>query len=323
MDKISVIVQRKWPVAADIVALELVAAHGERLPPFSAGAHIDVFLDAPDGERPIIRQYSLCNAPKETDHYILGVKLEPQSRGGSRAVHERLREGAPLTISAPRNHFPLHEDADMTVLFAAGIGITPLLAMVQSLRQARRDFRLDYFARSPEHVAFADRLIAADDVASIHIHTGASVEDTERVICDVLAGIGSTAHVYACGPGVFMDMVGRHAAGRVPRAHFHVEHFAAPAAPASGREVFEVVAARSGVRCMVRADRSIVETLREYGVEIDVSCEQGVCGTCITRVISGVPDHRDVYLSDDERAVGDQITPCCSRALSDTLELDI
>ncbi|MFD1559434.1 PDR/VanB family oxidoreductase [Paraburkholderia silviterrae] len=271
-----------------------------------------------------MRQYSLCNAPDETDRYILGVKREPDSRGGSSAVHAEDREGQTLQISPPRNHFALHGDASRAVLFAAGIDITPLLAMAQALFHGGRDFSLHYFTRSPGHVAFSERLQPLESVAgALHVYTGARVEDTARAVAGALHGLDPSSHVYACGPAPIMSMVQTCIGARLPVSHFHVEHFAAPASETAGDALFEVVAARSGVRCVVPPGESIAGALRRHGVEVEVSCEQGVCGTCITRVLAGQPDHRDVYLSEAEKASGEQMTPCCSRSLSPVLELDI
>lgn len=324
MSTIPVVVRKKWPVAADIVALELADAHGKPLPPFTPGAHIDVHIPSRQAGRDFVRQYSLCNAPDETDRYILGVKREPDSRGGSSAVHTEVHEGQTLQISSPKNHFALHGDASRAVLFAAGIGITPLLAMAQALLQERRAFSLHYFTRSPEHIAFSGRLQALESMAgALHIHTGASVEGTAQAISTALHGIDPSSHVYACGPAPFMSMVQTCIDDRLPSTQFHVEHFSAPASETTGDAFFEVIAARSGVRCGVAPGESIVGALRRHGIEVEVSCEQGVCGTCLTHVLAGQPDHRDVYLSEAERAAGKQMTPCCSRSLSAVLELDI
>jgi vanillate monooxygenase ferredoxin subunit len=317
MNTIPVVVRRKWPVAADIVALELVDAQGNPLPPFTPGAHIDVHIPSRQAGRDFV-----------TDRYVLGVKREPESRGGSSAVHAEVHEGQTLRISAPKNHFGLHSGTSRAILFAAGIGITPLLAMAQALMRAGRDFSLHYFTRSAHHVAFPERLRPLESVNdALHIHTGASIEETARAVSGALDGIDPSSHVYACGPMPFMSMVQTCLDDRLPAPHFHIEHFAAPVSATSGETAsdaaFEVLAARSGVRCAVAPGESIVDALRRHGVEVEVSCEQGVCGTCLTRVLAGQPDHRDVYLSEAEKASGEQMTLCCSRSLSPVLELDI
>ena len=323
MEKICVVVRRKWFAARDIVALELTPEPGTQLPAFAAGSHVDVYIPQRDATRTVIRQYSLCNGPDETHTYVLGIKLEPESRGGSLGVHRDVQEGDRLFISAPRNNFSLHNTAGPSIFFGAGIGITPLLAMAQSMEYQERPFGLHYFARSPEFVAFRERLQRSETGGRIHYHYALTPEGTEAAVQAALTTAPPNAHVYSCGPTPFMEMVGVQARRRVSPQNVHFEYFQAPVElPASGQP-FEVVAARSGVSCMVPADKTIVQALYERGVVIDVSCEQGVCGTCVTRILSGQPDHRDVYLSDAERQAGDQMTPCCSRAKGERLVLDI
>jgi len=325
MSTLRTVVRRKYPVAEDVVALELVAADGKPLPSFDAGAHIDLHLPARAGGKPIVRQYSLCNQPGEADYYLLGVKREPRSRGGSLAVHDDLREGDVLTIAGPRNHFPL-ADRGPSLLFGAGIGITPLLAMSQHLEAMQRPFTLHYFARSPEHVAFRERLAHMAEAGHVVYHFGLGPEQTLAALRVVLEKIAPDMHVYSCGPSAFMDGVRQVAHLALPDDQIHHEYFQAAASTqkgASADEPFEVVAARRGVQCVVPPGTSIVQALYALGVEIEVSCEQGVCGTCITSVLDGEPDHRDVYLSDAEKAAGDVIMPCCSRARTARIVLDL
>ncbi|AEI75384.1 vanillate O-demethylase oxidoreductase protein VanB [Cupriavidus necator N-1] len=325
MDTIRTVIRRKYPVAEDIIALELVAEHGGALPAFAAGAHIDLHLPARGGGKPLIRQYSLCNGPDEAGCYLLGIKREPGSRGGSLAVHDHLREGDVLTIGMPRNHFALAEGGP-SLLFGAGIGITPLLAMVLQLRAARRPFTLHYFARSPAHVAFHERLVHASQAGQVHYHFGLSPEQTHDALRGAIAQATPATHVYSCGPSAFMDGVMQLARRVLPDTQIHYEYFQAAANVAgqgSADAPFEVVAARRGVHCMVPPGMSIVQALYAQGIEIEVSCEQGVCGTCMARVLEGTPDHRDVYLTEAEKATGDVVMPCCSRALTARLVLDV
>ncbi|SIO72481.1 vanillate O-demethylase ferredoxin subunit [Burkholderia sp. GAS332] len=323
MEKICVVVRRKWFAARDIVGLELAPEPGTQLPPFTAGSHVDLHISQRDASRTVVRQYSLCNAPGETQTYVLGIKLEPESRGGSLGVHRDVQEGDRLFISAPRNNFSLHDTAGPSILFGAGIGITPLLAMAQSMEYRERCFELHYFTRSLEFVAFRERLERAETGGRVHFHYGLTPEGTEAAVRAALTTLPPDAHVYSCGPTPFMEMVGVQARRRISPQNVHFEYFQAPVELSAGGEAFEVVAARSGVSCMVPADKTIVQALYERGVVIDVSCEQGVCGTCVTRVLSGEPDHRDVYLSDTEKQACDQMTPCCSRAKGERLVLDI
>jgi len=325
MSTLRTVVRRKYSVAEDVVALELVAEDGKPLPPFDAGAHIDLHLPVHGGGKPIVRQYSLCNRPDEAAYYLLGVKREPLSRGGSLAVHDDLREGDVLTIAGPRNHFPL-VDRGPSLLFGAGIGITPLLAMAQQLETAQRPFTLHYFARSPEHVAFRERLAHMAAAGRVAYHFGLGPDETLAVLRTALADPAADVHVYSCGPSAFMDGVRQLARLVLPDDQIHHEYFQAAAGAQGGSrpdEPFEVVAARSGVQCVVPPGTSIVQALNAQGIEVEVSCEQGVCGTCLTRVLEGDPDHRDVYLSDAEKAAGDVIMPCCSRARSTRIVLDL
>jgi vanillate O-demethylase ferredoxin subunit len=312
-------VARKAIEAEDIVTLELVAADGGALPPFSAGSHIDVHL--PGG---LVRQYSLCNDPRETQRYLIAVLREAASRGGSRAVHEQLREGDVLTIGAPRNHFALAHEARRHLLLAGGIGITPLLCMAERLAHLGADFTLHYATRSPARTAFRARIAAAPYAAQVHFHFDDGTTGQRLDLPAVLAQPQDGTHLYVCGPRGFMDAVLQTARAQGwPETRLHYEFFSADVAPAEGDSAFEVQLASSGRIVQVPKDQSVTQALAAAGVEIMVSCEQGVCGTCLTRVLEGVPDHRDSYLTPEERAANDQFTPCCSRAKTPRLVLDL
>ncbi|MGU7784192.1 PDR/VanB family oxidoreductase [Burkholderia sp. PU8-34] len=324
---------RKLPAATDICEFELVSADGAALPPFTAGAHIDVHVGG------FVRQYSLCNSPSEAGVYRIGVLREPASRGGSRAMHA-CEPGATLDVSAPRNHFPLDPGAAHSVLLAGGIGITPLLSMAAYLVETGQSFELHYCARERARAAFLDRL----DTPALEARTRLWFDDDpagRRIdFAQVLANPAPRTHLYVCGPGGFIDAALAAAAqAGWSAANVHREYFGATGvgaagkgaagsgasdpAPNDGDRAFQVSLAQSGCVVDVPAGTSIVEALRSSGIEVPVSCEQGVCGTCLTRVLSGTPDHRDVYLTDDERAANDQILPCCSRAVTPVLVLDI
>lgn len=308
-------ITRKRVVAQGIVSLELRDPQRRPLPPFTAGAHIDVHI-APQ----ITRQYSLCNAPGETDRYLLGVLLEPNSRGGSAAMHQRYAEGDTIAVGAPRNNFPL-APARRTLLFAGGIGITPMLSMAEALWATQADFELVYCARSAAHAAFLDRLNGAAYAARTRTHLDDGPPG-QRLQMDRLAQEDCTStHLYVCGPKGFIDHVCLAArAHGWPEAHIHVEHFSAVQPVDSA--AFMVQIASTGQRIGIPPDQSITTALERQGVCIPVSCEQGICGTCVTRVVSGEIEHRDGYFSNAERARGDQMTPCCSRGRG-TLVLDL
>jgi vanillate O-demethylase ferredoxin subunit len=304
--------------ADDIRSFELVSANGAPLPAASAGAHIDVGLK--DGR---LRQYSLTNGPADVGAYYISVRLAPDSRGGSIAMHE-LREGETLTISAPRNHFPLNAEAGHHLLLAGGIGITPIYSMVRHLHAAGGSFELHYFTRTPAATAFHDELFAPEYAGKVHFHYALEPEDVKTRLADVLHERPAAGHVYVCGPARFMALVHETADPVWPPETVHCEYFAAdPLAETGPRESFEVTFARSGGTFDVPADASILQILSRCGLDVPTSCEQGVCGTCVTRVLDGEPDHRDVFLTAAERERCDKMLVCVSRSKSRHLVLDI
>jgi vanillate O-demethylase ferredoxin subunit len=318
MNQISVRVASKTQLATDIVAFELVATDGAQLPPFSAGAHIDVHI-APG----LVRQYSLCNHPGEAQRYQIAVLREVSSRGGSQAMHDQLQVGDVVQISAPRNHFPLTPSSH-TLLFAGGIGITPILCMAERLAAGDAQFQMHYCARSPERAAFREHIASAALSNRVEFHYDDGAAEQKMNLPATLAAAPRDTHLYVCGPAGFIDYVLATARNfGWPEPQLHREYFAGAAHDTSQDGSFEVVLASSGKAYQVPADISIVQALSAHGIEIEVSCEQGVCGTCITRVLDGIPDHRDSYFSDAEKRANTQCTPCCSRALSSRLVLDL
>ncbi|WP_249978154.1 PDR/VanB family oxidoreductase [Vreelandella olivaria] len=300
----------------EIAVIDLAAENGSDLPAFAAGAHIDLHLD--EG---LVRQYSLSNPPGERHRYRLGVLLDSASRGGSKAVHERLHEGAQVKVGIPRNLFPLDGSAPHTLLVGGGIGITPMIAMAYELRAGGRSFELHYCSRGRDKAAFIDELESAfGDALVLHFDDG---EPAQRLDIEaVLAAQPENAHLYVCGPTGFMDWV-MNAAHQAdwPKASVHSEYFSAEV-DTSGA-AFEVEAVASGVTVQVEEGMSIAQALKAAGVKVNVSCEEGVCGTCICEVLEGTPDHRDQFLSDEEKEDNDQIAVCCSRAKSARLVIDL
>lgn len=316
-------VAHKRTEAQDICSLELVALDGGALPPFTAGAHIDVHL--PNGS---LRQYSLCNAPSETHRYVIGVLRDAASRGGSAAVHELVGEGSVLTISAPRNLFALADNAPYHLLLAGGIGITPMLAMAEHLSEhstaTGQSFELHHCTRSRERTAFMERLSAARFAGKVQHHFDDGDAAQKLDIAATLARVPVGTHLYVCGPQGFMDAVlnaGRAAAW--PEERLHREYFAAAPVDHSKDGSFELEIASSGKVIQVLPEQTALAALHAAGIPIPMSCEQGVCGTCLTRVKAGTPDHRDQYLEPDEQAANDQFLPCCSRSHSARLVLDL
>lgn len=316
---IDVVVARTHEEAEGIRSFELAAADGSALPAFEPGAHVDVFL--PDG---ITRQYSLCPEAGQADRYLIAVLHEPTSRGGSTAMHG-LRPGDRLRIGAPRNLFALTPATARSVLFAGGIGITPLLAMAEHLARQGDEFQLHYSARTLSRMAFAERIRSGSWAEHAHLHLDDGVAQQKLDLDRDLGAPSPGVHVYVCGPTGFMDWVLTGATSRGwPQDQLHREYFAAATpAHASGDCTFTVQIGRSGPTYAVPAGSSVVEVLAQQGINIPMSCEQGVCGTCMTPVLEGVPDHRDSFLTESERAANDRFTPCCSRARSERLVIDL
>jgi cytochrome P450/ferredoxin-NADP reductase len=314
-ETLAVRVARREPVAQDIVAIELESVDGAPLPPFEPGAHVDLRVT---GE--LLRQYSLSNDPAAHGRYRLGVLLDPNSRGGSAAVHAAFHVGQAVEIGRPRNNFPLRLDAAHTVLFAGGIGITPILAMAHALHAAGRSFELHYCGRSAARLAFLDELQRFGARVQVHLDDGP--ESQHLHIDAVLAGPVPDRHLYVCGPNGFMDFV-THAARRLGWSEdtVHLERFGAEVN--TDGAPFTVVAARSKVSFEVQPGERIAEKLIAHGIEVRMSCQSGVCGTCVTRVIDGMPDHRDHVQTASEKASNRTITVCCSRSKTRRLVLDI
>ncbi|MEW6371413.1 MAG: PDR/VanB family oxidoreductase [Pseudomonadota bacterium] len=318
MSTIEVKVANRTCEADGICSYELVRTDGQALPPFEAGAHIDVHLAGN-----LVRQYSLCNAPGETHRYLIGVLRDTDSRGGSQAMHDHVDLGSVLQISAPKNHFPLVE-AKRTLLLAGGIGVTPILAMAETLAARGAAFEMHYCARSPEKAAFKERLAGCGFAAQVQFHYDSGDAAQKLDLPALLARPDADTHVYVCGPQGFIDYVlGTAKAQGWPPAQLHVEYFSAAAVDTTGDQAFDVKLASSGKVVTIPAGKTVIKVLEEQGVVIPYSCEEGVCGTCLTRVLEGVPDHRDMYLTEEEQAANDQFTPCCSRAKSPVLVLDL
>lgn len=317
MTQIEVTVLRKRQEAEGIASFELARADGGALPAFSAGSHVDVHL--PGG---MTRQYSLCNDSARHDAYRIAVLRDPKSRGGSAAMHE-VREGDRLTISEPRNHFPLVH-AVRTLLFAGGIGITPLLSMAQRLAAVGADFELHYCTRARDRTAFAEEISQSPFASRVHFHFDDGAQDQKLQLGRLITQVEPQTHLYVCGPGGFIQFITDWAKGcGWPAGQIHVEHFSGAQQDTAGDREFQVKLASSGQLVTVPAGQSVVHALAAAGIEVLTSCEQGVCGTCITRVLEGECDHRDMYFTDEEKAKHDQFTPCCSRAKSSMLVLDL
>lgn len=309
----------RWE-AEGIFGIELVpAAPGTLLPMAEAGAHVDLHLG--NGQK---RSYSLTN-PGERQRWCVAVNLDAASRGGSRWVHEALRPGALINADGPRNQFALDEQAAHSVLIAGGIGITPVLAMARRLTALGRAWTLHYAARTRAQMAFVPELRALADQAGATLDLRCDQEpgaaDRPLDLSAIVAGLPLAAHIYACGPAGLLDAF-EAATVALPRERVHLERFASAQAAATDGG-FTVVLARSRRQVAVAPGQSVLDALIAAGIDALHSCRQGVCGTCETRVLRGVPDHRDMVLGEAERAAGDRMMICCSGSKTSELELDL
>ncbi|MEM1111694.1 MAG: reductive dehalogenase domain-containing protein [Pseudomonadota bacterium] len=299
------IVRRELMVDS-VVRLVLEHPDGEELAPFEAGAHIDLVIDAP-----FTRQYSLAGDPADRHRYELGVLLEPEGRGGSIRVHERLFEGQIVPVTGPSNHFPLEESATKTLLFGGGIGITPMLAMAHRLHALGADFELHYCMRSRTTAGFLDDLdrVPWSDRVRLHVSEEGTRADLNALIGEPDAG----TFLYTCGPSAFMEAVLATGEAKGWREEqLRKEYFSVPEQEDYLNEEFEVKLQRSGETVVVAADVSLAKALQARGHKVVTKCEDGLCGTCQLQFISGDVEHRDFILSSDERQ--SRIITCCSRA---------
>jgi vanillate O-demethylase ferredoxin subunit len=315
-DRLTVrLTQMRWEADA-VVSYEFRPLEQADLPPFSPGAHIDLFL--PNG---MTRSYSLLNDPDERHRYLIAVQREADGRGGSAWMHQTPRIGDSFEISSPSNDFPLCEEASESVFFCGGIGITPIMAMIRRLNRLGRPWRLYYAARSPERAAFVHELRGVDGATRAIDFRFESAAAARLDLHGLIDATSQDAHLYCCGPRGMVDDFLSACAKRAPE-RVHYERFAAAAESATAGG-FDVVLNRSGRRIAIATGKSILDALLDNGVSVQYACSAGVCGTCKTRVIDGVPDHRDDYLTDDEKCSNDAVMVCCSGSLSSTLVLDL
>ncbi|CAN7294887.1 PDR/VanB family oxidoreductase [Phyllobacterium sp. LjRoot231] len=287
---------------------EFEPVDGVPIPAAGPGAHVDIHL--PNG---MIRPYSLVHSG-EDNRYTIGVKRDAAGRGGSACLHDTVRVGAVLTVGVPRNNFPLVETADHTVLIAGGIGITPIWCMAERLQELGRSFELHYACRDRRDVAFLDRLEQLS-VARIHIdaEAGGFLD-----LCAIIDRAPAGSHLYCCGPTPMLDAFEATTRGLDP-AHVHLERFG-PVEEVSREGGFVVALEKSGREFTIPEGKSILEVLRDAGLDVDFSCEQGICGACQVQVVDGEPDHRDMFLSDEEKAEGSMMI-CCSGSKTERLTL--
>lgn len=311
-----VVVKNRHVEGGNIAVMEFESATSTTLPKVEAGAHIDVHL--PNG---MVRQYSLCQNPNDEGKFRLGILRDPESRGGSVSAFDEIKDGMQIQVSEPKNLFPLLK-AKHSVLIGGGIGITPLITMAYQLAHEGASFELHYCGASPEKCAFVDEIKNGELAQYTTFHFKSEGASHRAFFESAIKDIDSESHIYTCGPVGFMDWVINLATTHdFPEQQIHKEYFQVET-DTSG-DSFEVVAERSGKIIMVEAGETILQALAKEGIEIEMSCEQGVCGTCMCDVIEGEPDHRDVYFTDEEKASNEQILVCCSRSKTPRLVLDI
>jgi ferredoxin-NADP reductase len=302
--------------ADGVHSFELTSGDGTPLPPFTAGAHVEVQMS-----EHLARSYSLANEPGETHRYVIAVQKDAAGRGGSRFMHERVRVGQVLRISAPRNNFELNEDARHSVLIAGGIGITPLRAMAKRLCQLGKPWTLHYCGRERNLMAYLGEFEAmAKAGADIRVHVDREsngVLDLNEVVRSAPAG----AHLYCCGPKPMLAAF-ESATSEIPPEKVHVEYFSAKE-EVSAAGGFQVELARSNRVIFVEPGKTILDAVLDAGIKADFSCMEGICGSCEVRLLAGVPDHRDSVLSKAEREANDRLLICCSGSKSPSLTLDL
>ncbi|MFW6744103.1 PDR/VanB family oxidoreductase [Acinetobacter pittii] len=311
-----VVVKNRHVEGGNIAVMEFESATSATLPKVEAGAHIDVHL--PNG---MVRQYSLCQNPNDEGKFRLGILRDPESRGGSISAFDEIKDGMQIQVSEPKNLFPLLK-AKHSVLIGGGIGITPLITMAYQLAHEGASFELHYCGASPEKCAFVDEIKNGELAQYTTFHFKSEGASHRAFFESAIKDIDLESHIYTCGPVGFMDWVINLATTHdFPEQQIHKEYFQVET-DTSG-DSFEVVAERSGKIIMVEAGETILQALAKEGIDIEMSCEQGVCGTCMCDVIEGEPDHRDVYFTDEEKASNEQILVCCSRSKTPRLVLDI
>jgi ferredoxin-NADP reductase len=298
--------------ARDTNVFEFGRPDGSSLPTVTPGSHIDVVLT-----NGIVRQYSLMTSGSDLHSYSVGVKRDAKSRGGSSFMHDSLRVGAAVKIGEPRNHFPLAQNAPFSVFVAGGIGITPIYCMVQHLLEIKAPFSLYYACRSRSDAAFIDVLEKLPQVTL-------SLDDEQQAFLDfgkIIAEAPFGSHFYCCGPIAMLQSF-EAACAVLPLERVHVEYFSPIDVPAT-EGGYTVELARSGKQFFIPHGKTILDVLCEAGIAVSHACQQGVCGSCETRVLDGEPDHRDAILNENEKAANNTMMICCSGSKSARLVLDL
>lgn len=317
-DQLVVRVASKRKVADAVWELVLENPEGGDLPAWEAGAHIDIVVDKGKA-----RQYSLAGDPAVRSRYQVAVLLEPESRGGSERICHDIETGDELVISLPRNHFPLATEGDYYLLVAGGIGITPLLAMAHQLHRSGKNFQLLYRAKSRVWAAYADELSSQPWFDQVTFYFSDQGGRETFQLDQLLGSARANTHLYVCGPNAFIEVVEQAAIPVLGEENVHSEKFYPEEHDTSEDKAFELVCQRSGVTVQVPADQSIIQVLEAHGIDVPTSCENGICGSCISKVLEGEVEHRDEVLTKADHEKRHLFTPCCSRAKGDRLVIDL
>lgn len=310
---LDLVVSAKRPVAPGVLVLELQQPDGSELPPWSAGAHVELLL-----ENGLARQYSLCSDPDDRTAWSVAVLREPESRGGSSYIHDTLQPGTVVKAHGPRNHFAL-TPAKSYKFVAGGIGITPMMPMIRAAERAGAQWTLLYGGRTLDSMAFRDELSQYGDRVTFHPQDTHGLLDLAGELADPAEG----AQVYCCGPEPLLNAIEQLCGSTWPDGALHIERFRHEAHDLEGARPIEVELAQSGQTITVPADRSILEVLVDNGIDIDASCEEGTCGTCEVVVLDGEPEHHDVVLTKSEKESCEMMMVCVSRAKGTCLKLDL
>lgn len=312
-------IHKRYAEAKDIVVLELRNHNQQALAPFTAGSHLEVYL-----KKGLIRHYSLLNSPTEKDRYVIAIHLSGESKGGSSFIHENFAVGDQLEVSLPRNNFILGEHQEY-IFIAGGIGITPILSMIDWCNIHQKKWKLFYTVRNKQRAGFYEYLSETYN-ENTHFHFNDEHQLQHLDLDAILENTSSTAHIYCCGPNSLMQNLKEKSAAMSDRVHF--EWFSAAQAAVDtnvigDQQPFTVKLKNIDQEIEVLPDQTILEALENAGYELPFSCRAGICRTCETKVCAGTPDHLDMILSDEERAANQSMLICVSRSKSPVLELEI
>lgn len=306
--------------AKNINSYEFVDPDGNELPGFTAGSHIDVCIGPG-----LTRQYSLSNDPCETHRYVVTVLKDESGKGGSKALHQNLKAGDMIQVSAPRNHFELDASCKKALLLAGGIGVTPIKSMAHQLMAQGIPFDLHYCAKDPSYAAYVDELQSfSNETNSVYFHYDQAENSSRLDIAELLKEQAVDQQLYFCGPPGFMKAC-KEGSIHWAQGSVHFEHFQAPviekAANTTSSGDYIIVLGKSGAEISVSGGASVLEVLSENGIEVSRSCESGLCGACRVSYSEGEIDHQDFILSDDEKNC--EFTACVSKVISPRVVLDL